>query len=134
MALGEMTKETSQLEIIKLLEAADSSMKETVLKQWQAKQSSEDKENTRWVWHQCVVAYSNRPEDAQSTEKLKWLECKSGDWRMKDLKGSSPRHTQLFNVTDKREGLVHVTDAVALTCTQLCCTRYGNLIYYVHIT
>ena len=42
MALGEMTKETSQLEIIKLLEAVDSNMKEVILEQWRAKQTNEN--------------------------------------------------------------------------------------------
>ena len=47
MALGDVTKVESQLEIIKLLEAVDSSMKDTILELWRIKQTSEDKENTR---------------------------------------------------------------------------------------
>ena len=49
MALGEMSKVESQVEIIKLLENVDSHMRETVLERWRAtKQASEDKEKTRW--------------------------------------------------------------------------------------
>ena len=48
MALGEMSKVESQVEIIKLLENVDSHMRETVLERWRAtKQASEDKEKTR---------------------------------------------------------------------------------------
>ena len=44
-----MTKLDSQLEIIKLLEAVDSQMKETILERWRAKQSKEEKEKSRCV-------------------------------------------------------------------------------------
>ena len=48
VALGDMTKVDSQLEIIKLLEAVDLQMKEIVLERWRAKQSKEEKEKSRY--------------------------------------------------------------------------------------
>ena len=49
IALGEMTKVDSQLEIVKLLETVDSHMKETVLERWRTKLSNEEKEKTRYI-------------------------------------------------------------------------------------
>ena len=45
-----MTKVDSQLEIIKLLETADSQMKETVLERWRVKQSKEEKDKSRYIY------------------------------------------------------------------------------------
>lgn len=49
IALGEMIKEDAQLEIIKSLEAVDPNMKDVVLEQWLAKQTSEREDKTRCV-------------------------------------------------------------------------------------
>ena len=47
IALGELTRVDSQVEIVKLLEGVDSHMREIVLERWRAKQAGEDKEETR---------------------------------------------------------------------------------------
>lgn len=55
IALGDMTKVDSQLEIIKLLETADSQMKETVLERWRVKQSKEEKDKSRYIYNSTEI-------------------------------------------------------------------------------
>ena len=60
IALGDMTKLDSQLEIIKLLETVDSQMKETVLERWRAKQSKEEKDKSRCVGSDIIFSCLSR--------------------------------------------------------------------------